>query len=553
MSLRRRLLARSSLALALIGGSLAAHPAPSNAAAPSIAASPAVAALSTPPMGWASWNTFAAQINADVIKAQTDALASSGMKAAGYQYVNIDEGWWQGTRDATGNITVSSTDWPGGMKAIADYIHSKGLKAGIYTDTGRDGCGYYYPTGRPAAPGSGSEGHYDQDFLQFSEWGFDYVKVDWCGGNAEGLNAQTTYQAISDAIGRATAQTGRPMVLSICDWGDQNPWNWAPGMSNLWRTSTDIVYYGNSPSMTNVLANFDAAQHPSAQSPGHSNDPDMLVVGMPGFTAAQNRTHMSLWAISGAPLLAGNNLATMSSDTTAVLTNPEAIAIDQDSRGLQGTKVAEDTTGLQVYSKTLSGSGRRAVVLLNRTGSAATITARWAGLGLTGSASVRNVWTATNAGSFTGSYATSVPAGSAVLLTVTGTDAAATSKEIVGGQSGRCADINNSSTANGTQAQLWDCNAQTNQEWTATSGKQLTIYGTKCLDSYNQGTANGTTVVIWDCNGQANQQWNVNANGTITGVQSGLCLDATGAGTANGTKLELWACNGGANQQWRLT
>ena len=557
MSLRRRIVARLSLVLALIGGGLTMDAVPSQAAATpavltSAVAAPAVASIATPPMGWASWNTFAAQITSNVIKAQVDAMVSSGMKAAGYQYVNIDEGWWQGTRDASGNITVNSTDWPGGMKAIADYIHSKGLKAGIYTDAGRDGCGYYYPTGRPAAPGSGSEGHYDQDFLQFSQWGFDYVKVDWCGGNAEGLNARSTYQAISDSIGRATAQTGRPMVLSVCDWGNQSPWTWAPGMSNLWRTSTDIIYYGNSPSMTNVLANFDAAQHPASQSPGHFNDPDMLVVGMPGFTAAQNRTHLSLWAISGAPLLAGDNLATMSGDTTAVLTDAEVIAVDQDSRGLQGTKVAEDTSGLQVYSKTLSGSGRRAVVLLNRTGSAATVTARWSDLGLTGSASVRDLWAAADRGSFTGAYAASVPAGQAVLLTVTGTDATTGAKQIVGAQSGRCVDVDNSSTTNGTQAQLWDCNGQTNQKWTNTAAKQLMVYGTKCLDAYNKGTANGTAVVIWDCNGQTNQQWTVAANGTITGVQSGLCLDATAAGTGNGTKLELWACNGGANQQWKL-
>jgi hypothetical protein len=506
-------------------------------------------------MGWASWNTFAAQINYTVIKGQTDALAASGMKDAGYQYVNIDEGWWQGTRDASGNITVDNADWPGGMKAIADYIHSKGLKAGIYTDAGRNGCGYYYPTGRPAAPGSGSEGHYDQDFLQFSQWGFDYVKVDWCGGNAEGLNAQTAYQAISDSIGRATAATGRPMVLSICDWGNQNPWVWAPGMSTLWRTSGDIIYYGQSPSMTNVLANFDAAQHPTAQSPGHYNDPDMLIVGMPGFTAAQNRTHMSLWAISGAPLLAGNNLATMNTDTRAVLTNAEVVAIDQDSRGQQGVKVAEAQSGLQVYSKTLSGSGRRAVVLLNRTGSAATITASWADLGLTGAASVRTVWTATDLGSFTGSFATSVPAGQAVLLTVTGTDGGGGTggaKQIVGSQSGRCVDINNSATTNGAQAQLWDCNGQANQQWTYTASKQLMLYGNKCLDANNKGTTNGTAAVIWDCNGQSNQQWNVNANGTITGVPSGLCLDATGAATANGTKLLLWTCSGAANQKWTL-
>ena len=554
--LPKRVFARLSVALGLIGAMSVAGGAASTQAAPAApaAAAPAVAAISTPPMGWASWNTFAAKINYGVIQGQADALGSSGMASAGYQYVNIDEGWWQGTRDSAGNITVDPTDWPGGMKAIADYIHSKGLKAGIYTDAGKNGCGYYYPTGRPAAPNTGSEGHYDQDFLQFSQWGFDYVKVDWCGGNAEGLNPQTTYQAISDAIGRATAQTGRPMVFSVCDWGNQSPWNWAPAMSNLWRTSGDIIYYGEAPSMARVLSNFDAAQHPAAQSPGHYNDPDMLIVGMPGFTGAQNRTHLSLWAISGAPLLAGNDLTTMSADTRAVLTNPEVIAVDQDSRGQQGVKVAEDSSGLQVYSKTLSGSGRRAVVLLNRTGSAATITARWSDLGLTGAASVRDVWAAADRGSFTGSYAASVPAGQAVLLTVTGTDGSGTgtAKEIVGGASGRCVDINNSSTTNGTQAQLWDCNGQPNQKWTYTATKQLMVYGTKCLDASNQGTTNGTAAVIWDCNGQANQQWNINSNGTITGVQSGLCLDATGAATANGTKIELWSCNGGGNQQWSL-
>jgi hypothetical protein len=385
---------------------------------PAAAVAPAVASIATPPMGWASWNSFAAQINYNVIKGQTDALVSSGLRDAGYRYVNIDEGWWQGTRDGAGNITVDPNDWPGGMKAIADYIHSKGLKAGIYTDAGRNGCGFYFPTGRPAAPNSGSEGHYDQDFLQFSQWGFDYVKVDWCGGNVEGLDPHATYQAISAAIDRATARTGRPMVFSVCDWGNGNPWDWAPGISNLWRTSQDIIYFGESPSMSRVLTNFDAAQHPNAQTAGHYNDPDMLIVGMPGFSAAQNRTHLSLWAISGAPLLAGNKLDQMSADTRAVLTNREVIAVDQDPLGKQGTRVAEDRSGLQVYSKQLSGTGRRAVVLLNRTGAAANITVRWSSLGLSGAATVRNLWTATTAGTFTGSYTTSVAAGQAVLLTV---------------------------------------------------------------------------------------------------------------------------------------
>jgi hypothetical protein len=321
----------------------------------------------------------------------------------------------------------------------------------------------------------------------------------------------------------------------------------------MWRTSGDIIFYGETPSMDRVLANFDAAQHPTAQSAGHYNDPDMLIAGMPGFSAAQNRTHVGLWAISGAPLLAGNNLTTMTAETRAILTNPEVIAVDQDPLGRQGVRVAEDQSGRQVYSKTLSGSGRRAVLLLNRTTSAANITVRWSDLGLTGAAAVRNLWTATDAGSFTGSYTTSVPAREAVLLTVTGTDGGTPSGvAIVGTQSGRCVDINNSSTTNGTQAQLWDCNGQPNQRWTYTSSRQLMIYGSKCLDAYNRGTTNGTAVVIWDCNGQTNQQWTVNSNGTITGAQSGLCLDASGAGTANGTKIILWTCGSGTNQRWTL-
>ncbi len=234
------------------------------------------------------------------------------------------------------------------------------------------------------------------------------------------LCADGPMSAANDA---AAAVTGRKLVLSLCEWGTGNPWNWGAGTAPMWRTSTDVIFWGNSPSTANMLAGFDKALHPSSQHTGYYNDPDMLMVGMNGFTAAQNRTHMGLWAISGAPLLAGNNLATMSSTTAAILKNSEVIAIDQDARGLQGVKVAEDTKGLQVYSKVLSGTGKRAVLLLNRTSSAASITARWADLGLTtASASVRDVWTATNAGSSATSHTTSVPAGEAVLLTISGTE-----------------------------------------------------------------------------------------------------------------------------------
>lgn len=378
----------------------------------------AVSTQSGPPMGWASWNSFAAKINASVIKAQADAMVSSGLKDAGYQYVNIDEGWWQGTRDSSGNITIDTAEWPGGMQAIADYIHGLGLKAGIYTDAGKDGCGYYYPTGRPAAPGSGSEGHYEQDFLQFSKWGFDFVKVDWCGGSKEGLDAKTAYQGISDAIKKATAQTSRPMVLSVCNWGEQSPWNWAPALSAMWRTSQDIIYYGDKADMKRVLSNFDSAQHSTAQSPGHYNDPDMLIVGMSAFTLAQNRTHMALWAISGAPLLAGNKLDAMSAEVKGVLTNREVLAINQDPLAKQGTKVS-DSGGLQVYSKVLSGTGRRAVLLLNRSSATATLSVKFADIGLGASATLRDVWAGSDLGSKDTSYSASVATNDSLLLLVT--------------------------------------------------------------------------------------------------------------------------------------
>jgi hypothetical protein len=641
-------------------------------------------AVPRPVMGWASWNSFAGAIDEATIKAQVDAFVASGLPAAGYRYINIDEGWWQGARDSAGNITVDATKWPGGMSAIASYIHSKGLLAGIYTDAGKNGCGFFFPTNAPAAPNTGSEGHYLQDMTQFERWGFDFVKVDWCGGDAEGLDPQTTFQAISAAVASATATTGHPLVFSLCEWGRQNPWNWGAGLGAMWRTSTDLIFFGQSATLPPVLSNFDQAQHPVAQHTGYVNDPDMLTVGLTGLSAAQSRTELSLWAVSGAPLLAGNNLATMSAATAAILTNAEVIAIDQDPRGLPSIKLAEDSAGLQVYGKVLAGSGRRAVVLLNRTQAAATMTVRWADLGLTGAAAtVRNVWAATTTNNVATSFQTGVPAGDSVLLTIAGTEASATTYEaesatntrtgsaavaacaacsggsklgsigngsastlrfnaiaaaqtglavatiayvngdagartatvavngqapttvafpptgswttpgtvsvivslaagstnaitfsnasswapdldaiaisplpgsrgvaVVGAQSGRCLDVNNNTITNGTQTQLWDCTGGVNQTWAYTARKQLVVYGNKCLDANNNGTTNGTAVIVWDCNGQTNQQWNLNADGTITGVQSGLCLDASGNGTGNATPIILWSCGTGANQRW---
>ncbi|MET9630385.1 ricin-type beta-trefoil lectin domain protein [Lentzea sp. NPDC006480] len=549
------------------------------------------------PMGWASWNTFFEKIDHTVIKAQADAMTSSGLAAAGYQYINIDSGWWQGTRDAGGNITIDEAQWPGGMKAIADYIHGKGLKAGIYTDAGRNGCGYYFPTPGPPHAGTGSEGHYDQDMLQFSKWGFDYVKIDWCGADVEKLDAPSTYQALSDAVTKASAATGRELVLSICEWGKNDPWNWAPGMAPLWRTGTDIIYSHETPSIGMVYNNFDKNLRPTAQHTGYYNDPDMMMIGMPGLSATASRVHMSLWAVGGSPMLLGNDLTKMDDQTISVLTNREVVAVGQDPRGLPAVEVAEDVRDQQVYAKVLSGNGRRAVALLNRTSSNATMTVRLADLGLSGRmAAVRNLWTGAATPVTTGSYRVSVPAGDAVLLSVAGVEASATTYPV---ENGRVTGVNAKAgglavatieyangdrtarkttlqvnggqvptavalppTARGTVSLIISLARGINsltvpgataveiRELPGTAGTEVIgAHSGRCADINRNTITNGTQAQLWDCNGGQAQTFTYNARKELV-VYGNKCLDAWDHGTTNGTMVAIYDCTGGANQQW---
>jgi len=392
-------------------------------------------------MGWSSWNSFSNTVDSQIIVDQAKAMVSTGMAKAGYQYVNIDEGWWLGERDAEGNIVVDAKAWPalapaehaGDMANIVRFIHGLGLKAGIYTDAGMDGCSMYPDLG-PVYQHVGSEGHYEQDFLQFARWGFDYVKVDWCGGDKEKLDPAVQYAEIARAIAKAEAVTGRRLYFSLCEWGNNSPWTWAPNVggapADIWRTSGDIVapivphreHSGRLASFPGVLSNFDQGIHPEAEHTGFYNDPDMMVVGMPGLTDAQNRVHMSLWAISAAPLLVGADLTTLSDATRATLTNPDVLAVDQDSLGLQGVKVASSGNGLEVWSKALSTPGERAALLLNRTGDAASITVHWSDLGLgdSSSATVRDLWARKDLGPFDSSYSATVQSNDAVMVVVRG-------------------------------------------------------------------------------------------------------------------------------------
>jgi len=352
----------------------------------------------TPPMGWNSWNHFGCNVSEQLIREEADAIAASGMRDIGYRYVVIDD-CWQTARDARGEIVADSARFPHGIKALADYVHGKGLKFGIYTDAGTKTC-----QGRPA-----TLGHEEQDARTYAAWGVDYVKEDWC--NAAGLVAPTQYAKFRDAL----AHAGRPIVLSICEWGSNQPWEWAPPIGNLWRTTDDI-----GDNWASMLSNLDQnAQHAAVARPGAWNDPDMLEIGNGGMTDDEYRAHFSLWAIMAAPLMAGHDVRTMSPSTKAILTNAEVIAVDQDSLGRQGMLVWESPPELQVWAKPLA-DGSRAVALLNRSSAAAKIAASLPRIGLhVDSVTVRDLWAHADRGRFGKEYAVEVPPHAVVMLRVT--------------------------------------------------------------------------------------------------------------------------------------
>jgi alpha-galactosidase len=359
-------------------------------------------------MGWNSWNTLACDgLNESVIKGVADTFVSSGMKAAGYQYVNLDDCWMNG-RDSSGKIQVNSSKFPGGMAALATYIHGKGLKIGLYSTPGTKTCTGIYGgyTG-----GVGSLGHETSDAQTYAAWGIDYLKYDKCTAALNG------FAVMRDAL----KATGRPIFYSI-NPGDGSgcvPGKCSlnlPTIANMWRIGFDI-----NASWSSVASLIDQNETLySYAGPGHWNDPDMMEVGKLA-NATEDRAHFSMWAIMAAPLIAGNDVRSMSSETKAILTNKEVIAVDQDPLGVQGHVVATPGTNLQVWSKTLSGTNTRAVALLNRGAGTASITVQWSALGLpAGAATVRDLWAAMDLGSFTGSYmAASVPSHGVVMLKIT--------------------------------------------------------------------------------------------------------------------------------------
>ncbi|WP_229668881.1 glycoside hydrolase family 27 protein [Edaphobacter acidisoli] len=406
------------------------------AAAFLLAALPAMGQVaSRPPMGWNSWNHFGRNVNDADVRAAADALVSSGMRDAGYIYVNIDD-TWEGTRDAEGNIQ-SNEKFPD-MKALADYVHSKGLKLGIYSSPGPKTCAGF----------EGSYGHEEQDARTYAAWGIDYLKYDLCSyrlilaQQADNLSAAQkdvlkqavadprqqrmvmmrmsdayspkqieTMKAAYEKMHQALAKTGRPIVFSLCQYGLGDVWKWGASVGgNAWRTTGDIR--DNYGSMSAIgFGQLDIAQYAG---PGHWNDPDMLEVGNGGMTADEYRTHMSLWALLAAPLLAGNDLSKMTPETLSILTNHDIIAVDQDALGKQADRVWA-SGAKEIWSRPLTG-GAVAVGLFNRGDEATSVTLNFSNAGVRGPAKVRDLWAGKDLGRMRDTYTATVPRHGVVML-----------------------------------------------------------------------------------------------------------------------------------------
>ncbi len=334
-----------------------------------------------PPMGWNSWNCFGCtKINETVIMEIADAMVSSGMREAGYRYIVIDDCWQTG-RDDEGKIIADPEKFSSGIKYLADYIHSKGLKFGIYSDAGTSTC-----AGRP-----GSKGYELIDARTYAEWGVDYLKYDWC--STKGQDPVKSYTLMRDALYKA----GRPIVFSICEWGYSKPWEWAVKVGHLWRTTLDIAdrwdgnKWGNGLGWTEILDKQVGLEKYAG--PGHWNDPDMLEVGNGGMTINEYRAHFSMWCMLAAPLMTGNDLRKMSTEIKAILLNKELIAIDQDPLGKQGFKIL-DQGNFEIWQKPLA-KGQIAICFLNLENKPVSYEIQWDKLKIknfTGEYQIRNLW-----------------------------------------------------------------------------------------------------------------------------------------------------------------
>ncbi len=365
----------------------------------------------TPPMGWYPWNTFGQEPqNETLVKEIADALVASGMKGAGYAYVGPDEGICF-YRDDGGKLTTNLKRYPSGLRGLGDDIHAKGLKYALYTDAGSRTCSTAMP---------GTKGHEFDDMKSFAEWRADYVKIDWC--NTEGMEPMPAYALLH----KAQLAAGRPIVHSLCSWGDGSPWLWAAPVGHLWRTTSDICEPGKAEwGLAMKMAFANEKLYPWA-GPGHWNDPDMMIAGMPGLSEAQNRSFFSLWCMMAAPLMAGNDLRDMTKSTVDILTNLEAIGINQDPLGVQG-HIIRRSGAVSLWAAKPLFDGSQAVLLYNQGTSREVVEIKLAEVGIDGKAVfyVRDLWAHVTGGPSTspeGTLSVSVPPNDVKMLRISKSD-----------------------------------------------------------------------------------------------------------------------------------
>ncbi|MEO8414141.1 MAG: glycoside hydrolase family 27 protein [Ginsengibacter sp.] len=370
-----------------------------------------------PPMGWNSWNTFETHISDTLVRGIADVMVSSGMKDAGYLYLVLDDGWMTMERDGiTGNLVPDPKKFPGGLKALIDYVHSKGLKFGLYNCAGTKTCAGY----------PGTRGYEYQDARFYASLNIDYLKFDWC--SSEGLNAKESYTTMSNALKLA----GKPIIFSLCEWGSNKPWEWAENVGQLWRTTGDIsaIFDGfidhGTWKQQGVMPIVDQQIGLRKYAgPGHWNDPDMLEVGN-GMVVNEDRSHFSLWCMLAAPLIAGNDLRKMSKETSAILTNKEVIAIDQDKAGMEGFKY-KDIDSLETWVKPLD-DGDWVFCFVNRSHKPALVNFNWKDELVTDTLfnktmnakdhtySIRNLWLKSNAGDTGKPFSAMLPSHDVIVL-----------------------------------------------------------------------------------------------------------------------------------------
>jgi alpha-galactosidase len=583
-------LAVAAAAMLAVPDAVAAAP---NTATAATAAKPAVVApaedngLATkaPLMGWSDWGFLQRAPTAAKFDAQAAALVSTGLSADGYVYANLDDFWYdcpgsQGPDvDANGRWVTDTTEFPSsgstnGIQVVANYVHSLGLKFGLYVTPGISdqavskntpilGTSY---TADEIADGD-SEHNFNcggmqgidyskpgaQAFVnswadEFASWGVDYLKLDGVGPSD-----------VADVTAWSTAlkQTGRPIALNLSaglSAADGPTWS---SLADSWRIDGDI---GASPkgssfpltSWANVSERFnDAAAYQTFAGNGGWNDLDSLGVGNgsnDGITAPERQTNVALWALAGSQFMLGADLTNLDASDEALLTNKAVIAVDQD--GIPADRII-DSGNEQVFAKREKSGTWQFGIFNTDTTASHTFSLPLAQLGITGTATLTDVLSGNSLGTAS-TYTTGVAAGGVAFTSATPTSGTGGTGELVSAQSGKCLDTAGGDVFfNGTTEDIWDCNGGINQEYSPTSAGELRTMGaTDCLDIYGDGTTPGTKVDLWNCDGGDSQKWTVESNGTIVGQKSGLCLDVTGANTADGTTLELWTCNGGANQKW---